>query len=217
MPFVERTVDSSDLLLYNKTAKVPRERVLAFRRRATQVNPDILVAESRDMPASGLPPLFQMHLDPRAIPVRTTSAVESMREELSHDHGHLHLGEADGMSAAVCARQWMAKNPVHFDIADAAAFLGRLSEALQNAGARMIGHLKLLAEGTGRDYIAASVTAFENAPETTGQWAPDAKMCTLTVNAIVYGLSTETLAIAVSDAFRTLREDGGDQFREQAD
>lgn len=205
MPFVERTVEASDLLLYNKTAKVPRVRVAAFRERAAQVNPGILLTESADLPEAGLPPLLRMHFAPEAMAMRD-SAVSGPAEEEAlslHEHHH-HLGEADGLSASVCARQWVATTPLRFDFPEAAGFLERLSDALRNAGCRIIGHLKLLAEGPVDVYIAASVTAFDNEPETTGAWPAGSKLNILTINAIVYGLPATKLESLVVDALEGL-------------
>ena len=211
MPFVERTVASSNLVLYNKTANVPRARVAAFRERAAQVNPDILFTESSDLPAAGLPPLFRMHFAPEAMAMWDSAGTGPAQDDPPPAHEHHHLGEADRLSASVCARQWLATVPVLFDIPRATAFLVRLSENLQSAGVRLIGHLKILAEGVGKEYIAGSVTAFESAPQVKGEWLAESKMSILTVNAIVYGISAEALENAVTEALRTVDKNENDQ------
>ena len=62
-----------------------------------------------------------------------------------------------------------------------------------NAGTRLIGHIKCIAEVEQGKYIACSVTTHDGKPRCSGSFGTDSQKMEIIINVLQYGLDKETI------------------------
>ena len=62
-----------------------------------------------------------------------------------------------------------------------------------NAGTRLIGHIKCIAEVEQGKYIACSVTTHDGKPRCSGSFGTDSEKMDIIINVLQYGLDKETI------------------------
>lgn len=78
--------------------------------------------------------------------------------------------------------------------------LAAIQQQLGQAGCSLVGHLKAVLRSPGGGYLFASATALDGSPESKGRLPANCTSATLTINAIVYGVTAPILEQILASA-----------------
>lgn len=114
-----------------------------------------------------------------------------------HDHHcHEHYDQYELLHAAdAYSFQISSTPPMKIDDLQEilSSFLETLTNALEENGCKLIGHIKLLAETDAKGTLFISVTSFGEKPKCKGELSGELCNVQLTLNTIVYGITQEHL------------------------
>jgi hypothetical protein len=86
-----------------------------------------------------------------------------------------------------------------------------IADECDGAGARLIGHIKCIAEDAKGKYVACSVVSSGAEATCRGELSPRSKTLDIVMNVLIYGLDRELVEdVVVGESVKVFRPEGGD-------
>jgi G3E family GTPase len=186
LPFIAKAIETADVVVLNKVDQVEPARLERLREQAARTNGRALLAETALRESTELPPLLKLLIGGRAG--RQPESFTPVANPHGHDHPHQH----DHGDPVVASRQWILPPDTSTGPDQLRIAMPRFTEQLSQAGTALIGHVKVFLEDRSGRYLQANVTDLSGECTVDGSYPLDGRV-TCTVNAIVYGISSETL------------------------
>ena len=186
-------IKSADLVALNKIDLISPESHETLRNEIQSINPDSEVKSVSALDEQLLGELFES-IESQLFSVQLKE--EEKRVEL----------EKKGISPSVCSRKFeFTQDQICLSELETKKYfedkIYRMAVLLNEAGADLIGNLKLNIKSNNDGYLLISTTSFTRYPEVTGKLPAGYSRVAFNVNAMVYGIEKNRLDSIVSQVF----------------
>ncbi len=192
-PLVIDGIKSADLIALNKIDLVPAETLAGLEKQIKSINPAPKVQSVSAHDAKLLEGLF--------------AVIESRlsRIQVEEEEARIVL-EKKGVLPSVCSKSFaFRKDEICLSELETKKYFEdkvyRIAQLLKEAGAELIGNVKLIIKSDTEGCLLISTTSFSRYPEVTGRLPAGYLKITFNLNAMVYGLEKEHLASIISQVF----------------
>ena len=186
-------IKSADLVALNKIDLISPENHETLRNEIQSINPDSEVKSVSALDEQLLGELFE--------------SIESQlfSVQLKEEEKRVAL-EKKGISPSVCSRKFeFTQDQICLSELETKKYfedkIYRMAVLLNEAGADLIGNLKLIIKSDKDGYLLISTTSFTRYPEVTGKLPAGYSRVAFNVNAMVYGIEKNRLDSIVSQVF----------------
>ena len=196
LPIVENGIAAAGLILVNKIDGVAPEQLKTIEARIKEFRPDATIAFISALTGLGcetLPAQFAAMLSPS--PARVADSAPAQSDKIDTDA--TVFAEKFAFAFAPPLRAEEARQRL-------ASLLTTLAAELAHRGCTLIGHIKAIVQDNAKaGYMLMSITEFGAEPTVRGKLGDGLQKGTLTLNAIVYGVDSLTLALSARERVRT--------------
>ena len=186
-------VKSADLVALNKIDLVSPEHLETLINKLGSINPDVEVKSVSTHDEKLLNELFEL------------IASKLFRVQIKEEEIRTAI-EKKRISPSVCSRKFeFTPDEICLSELETKKYfenkIYRVAMLLNEAGADLIGNLKLIVKSDQDGYLLISTTSFTRYPEVTGKLPAGYTKVLLTINAMVYGIEQNSLESIVNQVF----------------
>ncbi len=193
IPLAIDGIKSADLIALNKIDLISPENLEKLRNQINRINPDSEVQNVSAYDEKLLEDLFKL-IESKLFSIQIKEAEK--RIEL----------EKKGISPTVCSRSFeFLKDEICLSELETKKYFEdkvyRTAVLLEEAGADLIGNVKLIIKSDKDGYLLISTTSFSRYPEVSGKLPAGYSKVVFTINAMVYGIEKEPLNSIINKVF----------------
>jgi G3E family GTPase len=192
-PLVLDGVKYADLIALNKIDLISPENLETLKNEIKRINPDSEVKCVSAHDEKLLDDLFEL-IESKLFSIQTKEEEKRLKIEKK------------GISPAVCSRNFeFTQDEICLSELETKNYfkekIYKIALLLKEAGADLIGNLKLIVKSNRDGYLLISTTSFTRYPEVTGRLPAGYSKVVFYMNAMVYGIERENLDSIVNQVF----------------
>ena len=193
IPLISDGINVSDIVVINKIDLANDEEYSNLENKIMNINPEADIIGVSALESTNMDRLLKK-LD-KFIDGQDGQDGHENHHQHDHEHHH-HDHDHDELVIVSLDREYDCADISEKDMVER---LHNFARRLKSWGARLIGNLKVIVKTDSGGYLLISTTSFKESPHLKGRLPKSFSKISLTLNAIVYGVSEEILKAEAND------------------